>query len=205
MEISLVKNAQAPRHKPHEVEEATGTLTITRKCFRHLALDYVLQINVLQAKKKFEILDAVRALSGCRRGALGAPQGANPAFLGGFLGCCFAFVPTAKWEEGEGDEFGKVKEKELNPFFSGGEKGLRAFHSSCPQQSGRKEKREKLLWEVKKKGLDPFFSGGKKGLRAFPSGPDAAVISLPRCCPSCTPSSPSSSRATASCMSWTPT
>uniref|UniRef100_A0A669QVC0 Arf-GAP with coiled-coil, ANK repeat and PH domain-containing protein n=1 Tax=Phasianus colchicus TaxID=9054 RepID=A0A669QVC0_PHACC len=42
MEISLVKNAQAPRHKPHEVEEATGTLTITRKCFRHLALDYVL-------------------------------------------------------------------------------------------------------------------------------------------------------------------
>ncbi|KAF2985719.1 hypothetical protein EK904_014951 [Melospiza melodia maxima] len=34
MEISLVKNAQAPRHKPHE-------------------------INVLQAKKKFEILDAM--------------------------------------------------------------------------------------------------------------------------------------------------
>ncbi|NXP44762.1 ACAP3 protein, partial [Heliornis fulica] len=59
MEISLVKNAQAPRNKPHEVEEATGTLTITRKCFRHLALDYVLQINVLQAKKKFEILDAM--------------------------------------------------------------------------------------------------------------------------------------------------
>ncbi|ETE60511.1 Arf-GAP with coiled-coil, ANK repeat and PH domain-containing protein 3, partial [Ophiophagus hannah] len=62
MEIALVKNAQAPRHKPHEVEEATGTLTITRKCFRHLALDYVLQINVLQAKKKFEILDATEKL-----------------------------------------------------------------------------------------------------------------------------------------------
>ncbi|XP_078496505.1 arf-GAP with coiled-coil, ANK repeat and PH domain-containing protein 3 [Lissotriton helveticus] len=59
MELALVKNAQAPRHKLHEVEEATGTLTITRKCFRHLALDYVLQINVLQAKKKFEILDAM--------------------------------------------------------------------------------------------------------------------------------------------------
>ncbi|KAG8434343.1 hypothetical protein GDO86_012646 [Hymenochirus boettgeri] len=59
LDIALVKNAQAPRHKPHEVEEATGTLTITRKCFRHLALDYVLQINVLQAKKKFEILDAI--------------------------------------------------------------------------------------------------------------------------------------------------
>ncbi|KAJ8258111.1 hypothetical protein GJAV_G00193270 [Gymnothorax javanicus] len=59
MEIAHVKNAQAPRNKPHEVEEATSTLSITRKCFRHLALDYVLQINVLQAKKKFEILDAM--------------------------------------------------------------------------------------------------------------------------------------------------
>uniref|UniRef100_A0A673Z476 Arf-GAP with coiled-coil, ANK repeat and PH domain-containing protein n=1 Tax=Salmo trutta TaxID=8032 RepID=A0A673Z476_SALTR len=59
LEIAQVKNAQAPRNKPHEVEEATGTLSITRKCFRHLALDYVLQINVLQAKKKFEILDAM--------------------------------------------------------------------------------------------------------------------------------------------------
>uniref|UniRef100_A0A8C8G2S2 Arf-GAP with coiled-coil, ANK repeat and PH domain-containing protein n=1 Tax=Oncorhynchus tshawytscha TaxID=74940 RepID=A0A8C8G2S2_ONCTS len=44
MEIAQVKNAQAPRNKPHEVEEATGTLSITRKCFRHLALDYVLQL-----------------------------------------------------------------------------------------------------------------------------------------------------------------
>ncbi|XP_058858673.1 arf-GAP with coiled-coil, ANK repeat and PH domain-containing protein 3 [Acipenser ruthenus] len=59
VEIAQVKNAQAPRNKPHEAEEATGTLTVTRKCFRHLALDYVLQINVLQAKKKFEILDAM--------------------------------------------------------------------------------------------------------------------------------------------------
>uniref|UniRef100_A0A3Q1GTT4 Arf-GAP with coiled-coil, ANK repeat and PH domain-containing protein n=1 Tax=Acanthochromis polyacanthus TaxID=80966 RepID=A0A3Q1GTT4_9TELE len=61
LEIAQVKNAQAPRNKPHEVEEATSTLSITRKCFRHLALDYVLQlqINVLQAKKKFEILDAM--------------------------------------------------------------------------------------------------------------------------------------------------
>uniref|UniRef100_A0A672NI14 Arf-GAP with coiled-coil, ANK repeat and PH domain-containing protein n=1 Tax=Sinocyclocheilus grahami TaxID=75366 RepID=A0A672NI14_SINGR len=59
LEIAQVKNAQAPRNKLHEVEEATSTLNFTRKCFRHLALDYVLQINVLQAKKKFEILDAV--------------------------------------------------------------------------------------------------------------------------------------------------
>ncbi|MBN3318686.1 ACAP3 protein, partial [Atractosteus spatula] len=59
MEIAQVKHAQAPRNKPHEVEEASGTLNITRRCFRQLALDYVLQINVLQAKKKFEILDAM--------------------------------------------------------------------------------------------------------------------------------------------------
>uniref|UniRef100_A0A3Q3IIC7 Arf-GAP with coiled-coil, ANK repeat and PH domain-containing protein n=1 Tax=Monopterus albus TaxID=43700 RepID=A0A3Q3IIC7_MONAL len=45
LEIVQVKNAQAPRNKPHEVEEATGALTITRKCFRHLALDYVLQVR----------------------------------------------------------------------------------------------------------------------------------------------------------------
>uniref|UniRef100_A0AAZ3SFS8 Arf-GAP with coiled-coil, ANK repeat and PH domain-containing protein n=1 Tax=Oncorhynchus tshawytscha TaxID=74940 RepID=A0AAZ3SFS8_ONCTS len=45
MEIAQVKNGQAPRNKPHEVEEATSSLTLTRKCFRHLALDYVLQIR----------------------------------------------------------------------------------------------------------------------------------------------------------------
>uniref|UniRef100_A0A8B9LJ47 Arf-GAP with coiled-coil, ANK repeat and PH domain-containing protein n=1 Tax=Astyanax mexicanus TaxID=7994 RepID=A0A8B9LJ47_ASTMX len=58
-EVAQVKNAQAPRNKPHEVEEASSALVVTRKCFRHLALDYVLQINVLQAKKKFEILDSI--------------------------------------------------------------------------------------------------------------------------------------------------
>ncbi|XP_077583451.1 arf-GAP with coiled-coil, ANK repeat and PH domain-containing protein 3-like [Stigmatopora nigra] len=59
MEIAQVRNAQAPRNKAHEVEEANCALSVSRKCFRHLALDYVLQINVLQAKKKFEILDTM--------------------------------------------------------------------------------------------------------------------------------------------------
>nr|XP_061802858.1 arf-GAP with coiled-coil, ANK repeat and PH domain-containing protein 3-like [Nerophis lumbriciformis] len=59
LEIAQVRNAQAPRNKAHEVEEATCALSVSRKCFRHLALDYVLQINVLQAKKKFEILDTM--------------------------------------------------------------------------------------------------------------------------------------------------
>ncbi|KAM9799806.1 arf-GAP with coiled-coil, ANK repeat and PH domain-containing protein 3b isoform 4-T4 [Syngnathus typhle] len=59
MELAQVKNAQAPRNKVHEAEEATQALVLSRKAFRHLALDYVLQINVLQARKKFEILDAM--------------------------------------------------------------------------------------------------------------------------------------------------
>lgn len=47
MEIAQVKNAQASRHKPHEVEEASSALVVSRKCFRHLALDYVLQVRTL--------------------------------------------------------------------------------------------------------------------------------------------------------------
>uniref|UniRef100_A0A673CR48 Arf-GAP with coiled-coil, ANK repeat and PH domain-containing protein n=1 Tax=Sphaeramia orbicularis TaxID=375764 RepID=A0A673CR48_9TELE len=43
-EAALIKNAQAPRNKQHEVEEATNILTATRKCFRHIVLDYVLQV-----------------------------------------------------------------------------------------------------------------------------------------------------------------
>uniref|UniRef100_A0A8C7ISL2 Arf-GAP with coiled-coil, ANK repeat and PH domain-containing protein n=1 Tax=Oncorhynchus kisutch TaxID=8019 RepID=A0A8C7ISL2_ONCKI len=57
MEIAQVKNAQAPRNKPHEVEEATGTLSITRKCFRHLALDYVLQLDQLVIDSAMEKRD----------------------------------------------------------------------------------------------------------------------------------------------------
>lgn len=46
-EAALIKNAQAPRNKQHEVEEATNILTATRKCFRHIVLDYVLQVQQL--------------------------------------------------------------------------------------------------------------------------------------------------------------
>nr|XP_033813701.1 arf-GAP with coiled-coil, ANK repeat and PH domain-containing protein 2 isoform X2 [Geotrypetes seraphini] len=58
-ENALAKNAQAQRTKQHEVEEATNILTATRKCFRHIALDYVLQINVLQSKRRSEILKSM--------------------------------------------------------------------------------------------------------------------------------------------------
>ncbi|XP_067898388.1 arf-GAP with coiled-coil, ANK repeat and PH domain-containing protein 2-like isoform X2 [Heterodontus francisci] len=58
-ENALVKNAQVQRNKQHEMEEATNILTATRKCFRHIALDYVLQINVLQSKRRSEILKSM--------------------------------------------------------------------------------------------------------------------------------------------------
>lgn len=58
-EAALAKNAQAPRNKQHEVEEATNILNATRKCFRHIVLDYVLQINVLQSKRRSEILKSM--------------------------------------------------------------------------------------------------------------------------------------------------
>ncbi|KAG8445112.1 hypothetical protein GDO86_010035 [Hymenochirus boettgeri] len=58
-ENALVKNAQVQKAKQHEVEEATHILEATRKCFRHVALDYVLQINVLQSKRRSEILKSM--------------------------------------------------------------------------------------------------------------------------------------------------
>uniref|UniRef100_A0A671NLX1 Arf-GAP with coiled-coil, ANK repeat and PH domain-containing protein n=1 Tax=Sinocyclocheilus anshuiensis TaxID=1608454 RepID=A0A671NLX1_9TELE len=61
MEIAQVKNAQAPRNKPHEVEEASSTLITTRKCFRHLALDYVLQFSVLIISSPPQMLSFMQA------------------------------------------------------------------------------------------------------------------------------------------------
>uniref|UniRef100_A0AAZ3SP94 Arf-GAP with coiled-coil, ANK repeat and PH domain-containing protein n=1 Tax=Oncorhynchus tshawytscha TaxID=74940 RepID=A0AAZ3SP94_ONCTS len=55
-EAALTKNAQVPRNKQHEVEEATNILTATRKCFRHIVLDYVLQVQI-QDQLTLEILN----------------------------------------------------------------------------------------------------------------------------------------------------
>ncbi|KAJ8281948.1 hypothetical protein COCON_G00044670 [Conger conger] len=62
LEAALGRNAQAPRAKLHEVEEASNTLLAARKAFRSEALDYVLQINVTESKKKTDILAAVLSL-----------------------------------------------------------------------------------------------------------------------------------------------
>nr|XP_023688230.1 arf-GAP with coiled-coil, ANK repeat and PH domain-containing protein 1 [Paramormyrops kingsleyae]XP_023688231.1 arf-GAP with coiled-coil, ANK repeat and PH domain-containing protein 1 [Paramormyrops kingsleyae]XP_023688232.1 arf-GAP with coiled-coil, ANK repeat and PH domain-containing protein 1 [Paramormyrops kingsleyae]XP_023688233.1 arf-GAP with coiled-coil, ANK repeat and PH domain-containing protein 1 [Paramormyrops kingsleyae] len=62
LEAALVRNAQAPRGKQHEVEEAGSALLGARKAFRSEALDYVLQINVIESKKKTDLLMAMLSL-----------------------------------------------------------------------------------------------------------------------------------------------
>ncbi|XP_029436602.1 arf-GAP with coiled-coil, ANK repeat and PH domain-containing protein 1 [Rhinatrema bivittatum] len=56
LDSALHHNAEVPRKKQHEAEEASNALTTARKAFCDKALDYVLQINVIQSKKKFEIM-----------------------------------------------------------------------------------------------------------------------------------------------------
>ncbi|XP_074479925.1 arf-GAP with coiled-coil, ANK repeat and PH domain-containing protein 1 [Sebastes fasciatus] len=62
LEGALVRNAQAPRGKQHEVEEASNALLNARRTFRAEALDYVLEINVIEAKKKTDILMAMLSM-----------------------------------------------------------------------------------------------------------------------------------------------
>ncbi|XP_028998711.1 arf-GAP with coiled-coil, ANK repeat and PH domain-containing protein 1 [Betta splendens] len=62
LEGALARNAQAPRGKQHEVDEATNALLNARRTFRSEALDYVLEINVIEAKKKTDILLAMLSL-----------------------------------------------------------------------------------------------------------------------------------------------
>uniref|UniRef100_A0A3B5BAZ0 Arf-GAP with coiled-coil, ANK repeat and PH domain-containing protein n=1 Tax=Stegastes partitus TaxID=144197 RepID=A0A3B5BAZ0_9TELE len=51
LEGALSRNAQAPRGKQHEVEEATNALLNARKAFRSEALDYVLQmLSLMEAQ-----------------------------------------------------------------------------------------------------------------------------------------------------------
>ncbi|XP_035004281.1 arf-GAP with coiled-coil, ANK repeat and PH domain-containing protein 1 [Hippoglossus stenolepis] len=62
LEGALVRNGQAPRGKQHEVDEASNALLNARRTFRSEALDYVLEINVIEAKKKTDILMAMLSL-----------------------------------------------------------------------------------------------------------------------------------------------
>ncbi|GFR62455.1 ARF-GAP with coiled-coil, ANK repeat and PH domain-containing protein 2-like [Elysia marginata] len=59
MDSSLVRNSQAQRSKMQECEDANNALTAMRSCFAHTSLDYVFHINVLNSKKRFDILDTM--------------------------------------------------------------------------------------------------------------------------------------------------
>ncbi|XP_069374410.1 arf-GAP with coiled-coil, ANK repeat and PH domain-containing protein 1 [Paralichthys olivaceus] len=62
LEGALSRNAQAPRGKQNDVEEVSNALLNARRTFRSEALDYVLEINVIEAKKKTDILMAMLSL-----------------------------------------------------------------------------------------------------------------------------------------------
>ncbi|XP_076145119.1 arf-GAP with coiled-coil, ANK repeat and PH domain-containing protein 1 [Alosa pseudoharengus] len=66
LDNALNRNAQAPRGKQHEVEEASNAMLNARKAFRSGALDYVLEINVIESKKKTDVLSAVLELMGAQ-------------------------------------------------------------------------------------------------------------------------------------------
>ncbi|CAB3999086.1 arf-GAP with coiled-coil, ANK repeat and PH domain-containing 2 [Paramuricea clavata] len=59
---ALVRNSQLPKSsKTTETEEVKNIVTATKVGFDHLSLDYTFQINVLQSRKRFEILDVMLA------------------------------------------------------------------------------------------------------------------------------------------------
>ncbi|KAM9002267.1 arf-GAP with coiled-coil, ANK repeat and PH domain-containing protein 1 isoform X1 [Sarcophilus harrisii] len=62
LEAALSHNAEVPRRKAHEAEEAMTTLKTVRAGYQGRALDYVLQINVIQDKRKFDIMEFVLRL-----------------------------------------------------------------------------------------------------------------------------------------------
>ncbi|XP_051851800.1 arf-GAP with coiled-coil, ANK repeat and PH domain-containing protein 1 isoform X2 [Antechinus flavipes] len=62
LEAALSHNAEVPRRRAHEAEEAMTTLKTVRAGYQGRALDYVLQINVIQDKRKFDIMEFVLRL-----------------------------------------------------------------------------------------------------------------------------------------------
>ncbi|KAM4727459.1 arf-GAP with coiled-coil, ANK repeat and PH domain-containing protein 1-like [Rhinophrynus dorsalis] len=57
LESALHHNAEIPRRKAQEVQDAASAVQVSRRAFRERALDYALQVNVIQGKKKFDILE----------------------------------------------------------------------------------------------------------------------------------------------------
>uniref|UniRef100_A0A2K6T4B0 Arf-GAP with coiled-coil, ANK repeat and PH domain-containing protein n=1 Tax=Saimiri boliviensis boliviensis TaxID=39432 RepID=A0A2K6T4B0_SAIBB len=59
LEAALTHNAEVPRRRAQEAEEAGAALRTARAGYRGRALDYALQINVIEDKRKFDIMEFV--------------------------------------------------------------------------------------------------------------------------------------------------
>ncbi|KAG5203519.1 hypothetical protein JEQ12_003102 [Ovis aries] len=62
LEAALTHNAEVPRRRAQEAEEAGAALKVARAGYRGRALDYALQINVIEDKRKFDIMEFVLRL-----------------------------------------------------------------------------------------------------------------------------------------------
>ncbi|XP_034665816.1 arf-GAP with coiled-coil, ANK repeat and PH domain-containing protein 2 isoform X1 [Drosophila subobscura] len=56
---ALIKNAQASKNRPQEVQEAANILSASKSCFQHTALDYVNYITLAQSRKVPSILSTL--------------------------------------------------------------------------------------------------------------------------------------------------
>ncbi|XP_061163499.1 arf-GAP with coiled-coil, ANK repeat and PH domain-containing protein 2-like isoform X2 [Saccostrea echinata] len=59
LDNAINRNASIPRTKPQECEEAATMLKAKKSCFAHTAVDHVFQINILNSKKRYEILETM--------------------------------------------------------------------------------------------------------------------------------------------------
>ncbi|XP_021032133.1 arf-GAP with coiled-coil, ANK repeat and PH domain-containing protein 1 isoform X1 [Mus caroli] len=62
LEAALTHNAEVPRRRVQEAEEAGTALRTARAGYRSRALDYALQVNVIEDKRKFDIMEFVLRL-----------------------------------------------------------------------------------------------------------------------------------------------
>ncbi|XP_060603418.1 arf-GAP with coiled-coil, ANK repeat and PH domain-containing protein 2-like isoform X2 [Ruditapes philippinarum] len=59
LDNAISRNSSALRSKPQECEDACNLMMANRSCFAHTSLDYVYQINILQSKKRFDVLETM--------------------------------------------------------------------------------------------------------------------------------------------------
>ncbi|KAM4039679.1 arf-GAP with coiled-coil, ANK repeat and PH domain-containing protein 1 isoform 1-T1 [Anomaloglossus baeobatrachus] len=70
LESALNHNSEMSRKKAQEIQEASSAVQMSRRVFRERVLDYTLQINVIQGKKKFDILEFMLQLIDAQAGFL---------------------------------------------------------------------------------------------------------------------------------------